>query len=177
MLSYPKPPLIKGLLSSMLSEPFRKPIPPFTINDEQAFYSDVDESVDSLVRRRLGPNVADNLISAMIHGIFACDSRLLSVRMGLPLLWDAEKLRGSIVMGMLRGVKNKAEKEKEKAEWDDLEGGLGKRREGWSLYGLKGGIGALTDRLSEMARQEGVEIRMESDVQGLRKSVDGMEVS
>lgn len=182
VLSYPQPPLLKGLLASVIKEPFKskrkyEPSTPSSTEQEEANYFANDESVDSLVRRRLGPSVADNLVSAMIHGVYAADSRQLSVRMALPLLWNAEKIRGSIVLGMLRGVNSVEEKAKEQAAWDELEGGLGQKRTAWSLYGLKGGLGALTDRLKQEIRKANVDIRLNTSVQELRPMGDHTAVS
>ncbi len=41
--------------------------------------------------------------SALVHGIYAADSRVLSVRAAFPSLWDAEtRGHGSIVRGFFR---------------------------------------------------------------------------
>lgn len=146
-------PLTRALVSGILKEPFRKR----RRVDQKTELA--DESLDSIVRRRLGPYVADNLISAMIHGIYAADSRRLSVRSTLSALWDAEQQAGSIVMGMMRGVSSAAAREKEAAEWARVGGTLAEDRKKWSLYGLKGGLGALTSRMAKEVRQAGVEIR------------------
>ena len=60
-----------------------------------------DESVDSFVSRRFGPSLAANLVSAVIHGIYAGDSRKLSVRSVLPFLWESERVHGSVLRSML----------------------------------------------------------------------------
>lgn len=146
-------PLTRALVSALLKEPFKKRRR-ISVNEELA-----DESLDSIVRRRLGPYIADNLISAMIHGIYAADSRRLSVRSTLSALWDAEQKAGSIVLGMMRGVSSATAKEKEAAEWSRLSGNLAVERKKWSLYGLKGGLGALTDRMTSEVRRAGVDIR------------------
>ena len=105
----------------------------------------MDESVDSFFRRRLGPRIADNLASAMVHGIYAADSRRLSVRSAFPSLWDSEQSHGSVLLGSMFG---KGKSEAEKRDWEVLEE-LGKKEEAesWSIYGLQGGTGALTDAL------------------------------
>jgi oxygen-dependent protoporphyrinogen oxidase len=164
---HPEPHLLHGLLMSILREPFK----PKKTGME-------DESIDSLVRRRLGPGVADNMVSAMVHGIYATDSRLLSARSSFPVLWDAEQSRGSIVLGMLRGVKldeeAEAKKQKEKAEWNALRADIRRFKDGWSLYGLQGGIGALEKRLEKNLRQAGVEFRLGESVDKLDKDDRGL---
>jgi oxygen-dependent protoporphyrinogen oxidase len=53
--------------------------------------------------RRFGEPFARTFGSAMVHGIYAADSRILSVRAAFPTLWDAEeKGGGSIIRGLLR---------------------------------------------------------------------------
>lgn len=120
--------------------------------------------------------MADNLISAMVHGIYAADSRRLSVRAAFPSLWEAEKQHGSIILGMLRGTKTREEKQREKEEWEKL-GRLGKEREGWSLYGLKGGLGSLTSKLESAARSNGVDTRLGQPAEAVTPSQDGFDVS
>ncbi|SNX86212.1 related to HEM14 - Protoporphyrinogen oxidase involved in heme biosynthetic pathway [Melanopsichium pennsylvanicum] len=66
-----------------------------------------DESVDSFVSRRFGKGLAENLVSAVIHGIYAGDTRKLSVRAVLPYLWEAERVHGGILRSMLPAKRNK----------------------------------------------------------------------
>ena len=49
-----------------------------------------DESVGEFMRRRFGPAIADNLLSAFFHGIYAGDIYKLSARTLLPALWYTE---------------------------------------------------------------------------------------
>ena len=49
-----------------------------------------DESVGDFISRRFHPNVADNIVSAVLHGIYAGDVYSLSVKSLLPSLWEAE---------------------------------------------------------------------------------------
>ncbi|KAI9007219.1 hypothetical protein BC832DRAFT_614448 [Gaertneriomyces semiglobifer] len=82
-------PALKGLLLSILREPF---VRPSTLKDE---------SIHSFVQRRFGKNVADNLISALVHGIYAGNAKELSVKSCMPFLWDAEKRHGSVTRGLM----------------------------------------------------------------------------
>ncbi|SPO27876.1 related to HEM14 - Protoporphyrinogen oxidase involved in heme biosynthetic pathway [Ustilago trichophora] len=66
-----------------------------------------DESVDSFVSRRFGKGLAENLLSAVIHGIYAGDTRKLSVRAVLPFLWEAERVHGSVLRSMIPAKSNK----------------------------------------------------------------------
>ena len=61
-----------------------------------------------MLTRRFGQDFARTLGSAIGHGIYACDSRKLSVRAAFPTVWDMEERGGgSIVRGFLK--KKKAE--------------------------------------------------------------------
>ncbi|KAI9099396.1 hypothetical protein DFS34DRAFT_703439 [Phlyctochytrium arcticum] len=81
-------PLTQGLLRSILKEPS---IPPATSQDE---------SIYSFISRRFGTRLA-TIASAVIHGIYAGDSRALSVKSTMPSLWRAEQRSGSVLKGML----------------------------------------------------------------------------
>lgn len=74
-------PLFKGVLSALLSEPMVKPRPAHV----------TDESVGDFLRRRFGPQITDNLASAVFHGIYAGDVYKLSARTLLPMFWYAER--------------------------------------------------------------------------------------
>ncbi|KAG0331290.1 oxygen-dependent protoporphyrinogen oxidase [Podila humilis] len=62
-----------------------------------------DESIQDFVTRRFGKGLSDDLISAMVHGIYAGDVSKLSVRAALGMLYHLEKEYGSVVVGMLMG--------------------------------------------------------------------------
>ena len=64
--------------------------------------SDGDESVDSFFSRRFGEAFARTLGSALIHGIYAADSRRLSLLAAFPQLRASEKRgNGSVIWGEL----------------------------------------------------------------------------
>ena len=63
---------------------------------------DDDESVDSFFSRRFGDAFARTLGSALVHGIYAADSRLLSLRAAFPQLRTSEaRGKGSVIWGEL----------------------------------------------------------------------------
>ncbi len=57
------------------------------------------ESVGDMVRRRLGADVLEALVDAMVGGIFAGDPDRLDVRYALPKLWRLEQEHGSFIRG------------------------------------------------------------------------------
>jgi oxygen-dependent protoporphyrinogen oxidase len=63
---------------------------------------DGDESVDSFFSRRFGEAFARTLGSALIHGIYAADSRRLSLLAAFPQLRASEQRgNGSVIWGEL----------------------------------------------------------------------------
>ncbi|KAG1862760.1 hypothetical protein DFJ58DRAFT_681020 [Suillus subalutaceus] len=130
-------PLGHILLSAIAREPFRPWNRPLMIEDE---------SVDEFLSRRFGSEFARIFGSALVHGIYAADSRELSVRAAFPSLWDAEERgRGSLVTGFLRPSRVSAT-----AEVDNPPYQLGEVYEqmrGVSVYSFSQGIGALADAL------------------------------
>lgn len=63
-----------------------------------------DESLNSFLTRRFGAKFARLFGSALVHGIYAADSKLLSVKAAFPALLEAEERGdGSLVRGMLKG--------------------------------------------------------------------------
>ena len=59
-----------------------------------------DESIGSFISRRFGSGPADNLASAIIHGIYAGDIYNLSARTILPAQWEMETKLGSVLQGV-----------------------------------------------------------------------------
>ncbi|KAM6999287.1 protoporphyrinogen oxidase [Passerculus sandwichensis] len=59
-----------------------------------------DESAHGFAQRRFGPEVADLAVDSLCRGVFAGDSRALSVRSCFPALFQAERQRGSVLLGL-----------------------------------------------------------------------------
>ncbi|MBI1317938.1 MAG: protoporphyrinogen oxidase [Candidatus Hydrogenedens sp.] len=58
------------------------------------------ETVWDFAARRLGPEVADYLVTPMISGVFAGDPKKLSVEHAFPMLVEMEQKHGSLFNGM-----------------------------------------------------------------------------
>jgi oxygen-dependent protoporphyrinogen oxidase len=94
--------LPSGLLSGITT-------PLFSISDKlrilgEPFRSrgaDPDESVASMVRRRLGKSYLDYAVDPFISGIYAGDPETLITRYALPKLWVLEQNYGSFIRGAL----------------------------------------------------------------------------
>lgn len=160
-------PVLKGASRDLVREPFRKRPPGLT-----------DESIRSFVSRRLSPPMADNLVSAVILGIYAGDIDKLSIRSTLPILWDMESAAGSLTKAALRGVSRKSLMPPEDAALlDELEAKrpeLAETVKGTSIYSFKGGLQRFTEALEEKLRAaDGVELRAGTPIDSVRRS-DGV---
>jgi protoporphyrinogen oxidase len=60
-----------------------------------------DESIGSFISRRFNSQIADNLASALFHGIYAGDIYSLSAASIMPGLWFSEGKFGSLTAGIL----------------------------------------------------------------------------
>ncbi|KAF2101629.1 Protoporphyrinogen oxidase, partial [Rhizodiscina lignyota] len=144
--------LYSGLISGFFHD-FRNP----TQNASTA-----DESIGHYISRRFNSAVADKLVSALFHGIYAGDIYKLSVRSLLPILPYLEDRFGSVTMGagVLVGAKTRI---MEKSLWDitsdaemksisrDVINVLSQS----SVFTLRSGLGSLVTRLEEVLRSEG----------------------
>lgn len=123
-----------------------------------------DESIHDFVSRRFGSQVDDNLASAVMHGIYATDTRNLSARALLYPFWLADRTGKT---GVLRGLRRVAKISRARnAQFGvrDAEEALSisrRRRqdpEFWrkmnesSTFSFTEGMQVLTDRLGESLR-------------------------
>jgi oxygen-dependent protoporphyrinogen oxidase len=87
-------PAFQGILGRLLVEPFRP----------TRHASVTDESVGDFFARRVGPRLVDQVMSAVIHGIYAGDIYKLSMKSLFPNLWRLEQEAGSLVVGILQSM-------------------------------------------------------------------------
>lgn len=112
----------------ILGEPFRKP------------GTDPDESVASMVRRRLGKSFLDYAVDPFVSGIYAGDPERLVTRFALAKLYALEQNYGSFIKGAIQKAKEpKTQEEKS----------LNK-----SVFSFKGGLNSL---IQAMYRELGPE--------------------
>ncbi|NXL55002.1 PPOX oxidase, partial [Podilymbus podiceps] len=130
-----------------------RPVPPFS---QALLWSGVrdlltpagteaDESVHTFVHRRFGREVADIAVDSLCRGVFAGDCRALSVRSCFPALFEAERHRRSVLLGLALGSR------KERG----AESGLSRRAraERWSQWSLRGGMESLAEALAAFLRR------------------------
>ena len=163
-------PVFKGVLSGMFGELF-KPRRPDDLDDE---------SVGSFLSRRFGPPIADNLASAILHGIYAGDVYQLSVRSIMPVLWKTEWRHQSVIKGAwdraVGGLEPIADQDIKIIE--DLSGRplpsekLEAVRKS-SVFTFKSGIGELAERLeSKLRESENVDIQQQTAIEEMILSTE-----
>jgi oxygen-dependent protoporphyrinogen oxidase len=147
-----------------------------------------DESIDSFFRRRLGGEIADKIVSALCHGIYGGDSRLLSMHANFPQLVDLEQRHGSIIGGMLR---NKWESMRGRASDGPLaaqekvslasiranfDAPFRKDIDGCVSWSMQGGLETLIEGLVNDLGERDVDVRLGAKVTGLSPAAEGVRV-
>lgn len=100
-----------------------------------------DESIDAFAKRRVGEEIAETLVDPFVTGIFAGDSRQISLRSGFPRIHAMETKHGSITAGL------KANRQARKASGN-------KDRPAGRLWSFRNGLGTL---ISALANRIGLE--------------------
>lgn len=66
-----------------------------------------DESVAAFTRRKFSATLLDRLVGPFVSGIYAGDPERLSLRAAFPILYEAEKVSGSIIRGTFKVLKKR----------------------------------------------------------------------
>jgi len=112
----------------LLAEPFARTRP------------DHDETVFNFARRRIGPRAAEVLVDAMVTGVFAGNSRELSLAATFPRMAAMEAEHGSLTRAMIAKMRA--------ARRDGTPSG-GPSGPGGTLTSFSGGMARLPDSLAE----------------------------
>ena len=150
-------PLFNNTLSACIKEVFKPPQPNLH-----------DESIASFVSRRLSSQMADNVLSAVMHGIYAGDIHQLSARSILPSLWYSEKENGSLTAGFARKWSLRWPQDQAlRAKWEkepqvsDIIQAIRKS----SIFTFRRGIGQLADSITtKLLHNSHVQIQRETIV-------------
>ncbi|NWX45804.1 PPOX oxidase, partial [Steatornis caripensis] len=153
-----------------------------------------DESVHAFALRRFGQEVADIAVDSLCRGVFAGDCRALSIRSCFPTLFEAERRRRSVLLGLALGS---GERRAGGTRGSDApvpplrhegtpalsptgkergaESGLSRRAraERWSQWSLRGGMESLVEALAAFLQQRGVELRCHTPLRRLCRHPDG----
>ena len=136
-----------------------------------------DESVDAFLTRHFGVQFAQSFGSALVHGIYAADSRILSVGAAFPALCLLEENGGgSVVRGaikeMLSALGPTSNANTSSPESYEL-GSVPRLMKGVSVYSFRDGMQTLTDAMVEyLGRQPHVEIVTGDSILALSKDTD-----
>ncbi|KAM8920907.1 protoporphyrinogen oxidase [Pelodytes ibericus] len=145
--------------------PFTKPLFLCGIRDLVASRgTQEDESIHEFVTRRFGKELADIVMDSLCRGVFAGDSRRLSLRSCFPFLHEAELRKRSVILGMATGG--------DRAPQADSEIIRRSKEEKWSQWSLQGGLQTLSEALEDFIRGKGVEIHKETPVTSLERTSD-----
>ncbi|BDD61046.1 oxygen-dependent protoporphyrinogen oxidase [Monascus purpureus] len=140
-----------------------------------------DESVARFISRRFNQKIADNLVSALYHGIYAGDINVLSAKALLGPYWDLEMKDSGVALGFVdmkrRGRKFRymddflamtacirgVSKENRRAVLERLAGA--------SVFTFKRGIGQLAEALVDSMKESGkVEIITDARVNSISQN-------
>lgn len=120
-----------------------------------------DESLASFIRRRLGDDVLNNLVTPFVSGVYAGDPEKLSLRATFPLLFELEREAGSVFRGLIiRGFRKKDPNKKKKPRARNLCS---------FVDGMEAMIRRITDAL-------GSKLRLSTEVTSVSKTENGYNV-
>ncbi|OSD05137.1 Protoporphyrinogen oxidase [Trametes coccinea BRFM310] len=170
---------IPGSLPSLLVSPLVKILVPAILADFRRRNGRVlntsqanDESVDAFLTRHFGSEFAQVFGSALIHGIYAADSRQLSIRAAFPAMCRLEENgKGSIVRGAISDMLSLT---------DTSEGltyhvgDVAQLMKGVSVYSFRDGMQTLTDAMTNYLKQQQNVVIVKGDgAAALAKSTTG----
>jgi oxygen-dependent protoporphyrinogen oxidase len=141
----PKPPAFfrSGLLSRrgrlrILREPFARRRPAG------------DETVFDFAARRIGPEAARVLVDAMVSGVYAGDSRVLSLKSTFPRMEEMERVYGSLVRALVARQRE--------ARRAGTQPGGGPAGPAGALTSFRNGMESLVTRLGERIGPERIKL-------------------
>ncbi|KAH9874055.1 hypothetical protein IAQ61_004683 [Plenodomus lingam] len=165
-------------ISGLLNDPMLEPRPS----------SMTDETIGHFIARRFDKRLADNLVSAGLHGIYAGDVHQLSARTLFGVPWALEARYGSAIAGFMK-MQNSApetmsivhptdyEVAQALKEEIDLDEQFAKNLNNAAMFTFKGGLQMLVESLKDAVTSKGnVEIRTEAPIQDFKPVKGGMGV-
>ncbi|KAI8813384.1 hypothetical protein BJ742DRAFT_482261 [Cladochytrium replicatum] len=133
------PPVMRTALGGFAREIF---VPPFKGPP------DADESIHSFISRRFNTALSENIVSAVIHGIYAGDVKKLSVRSTMMRgMWDMERKHGGLVRGTIASIFNSPPNEEDLFVRD--------MQKDTSVYSFPEGLQELSDALERSLVKSG----------------------
>ncbi|KAG4432015.1 hypothetical protein IFR05_012500 [Cadophora sp. M221] len=170
-------PVFKGLVWGSLVERYR-PTRPIELEDE---------SIGSFIARRMAnDNVGNNIVSAVLHGIYAGDVNQLSVKSLMPRMWHYEAWKGSLMKALLTKMSeqldlvSRKDSDLKRELKPKIDKTLSDAMKFASVYSFKEGIGALSGAMEKALRNNpNVEFKMETGVTAVEYDgeSDGIKIS
>ncbi|MDR6881309.1 protoporphyrinogen oxidase [Bacillus sp. 3255] len=130
-----------------------------------------DESLGSLIERRLGSEVTERLVSPILAGIYAGDLHRLSTAATFPQLLEMESKHRSLILGMLSSRKKQPAPQPLSAGSE-----LPSHLRGSMFLTYKGGLCTLVDRLTEVLQSLGTQIQLNDPVVNLSRNQQKYEI-
>jgi oxygen-dependent protoporphyrinogen oxidase len=137
-----------------------------------------DESIHEFISRRFGDGIGEELISGMVHGIYAGDYKTLSVRSSLfKSVWELERKYGGVLNG-LRASQKKQDLIDTNNEEETLRRSLNDQSlqdlVNCSVWGLKGGLETLITSLRDwLKKKPNVILKSSESIESVVPSPDG----
>jgi oxygen-dependent protoporphyrinogen oxidase len=166
-------PVYKGLISGLIYDVRGEPRPKDL----------ADESVGSFFNRRFGSHeFGDNILSAILHGIYAGDINQLSIKSLFPKFWDLERASHSLLTHGIKsmfGEKSDTVLNKVNPHGEGLiYSSSGKSILEASHYTFKGGISTLCNALEKALRAHpDVEFKMDLPVTGIENDAESNSIA
>lgn len=156
--------ILKGSFMSFVKEPF------------VGKTAKADESIHEFISRRFSPELANRMISALVHGIYAGNVENLSVRSTFKQLWDWEQSHGSIIRGIFMSALCEKPRSLQEYIQPNAISFIESVRNNCSIYSFKDGLQTLTDGLyRELKSRSNVEILTETECIEINGVVDGVQ--
>ncbi|KAI0073769.1 Protoporphyrinogen oxidase [Panus rudis PR-1116 ss-1] len=136
-----------------------------------------DMSVDSFLSLHFGPQFARILGSALVHGIYASDSRIVSMRAAFPSIFNLAGERGtnSIMIGVVKELLGFGKTQSSPAARQPYElGDIEERMRNTSVYSFTDGLETLTRAMeNHLTKMDNVTIVKGEGVTGVCKDKAG----
>ncbi len=120
-----------------------------------------DESLADFIKRRLGVEALDYLISPMVSGIFAGNPEKMSINSSFPVIKNLEQEYGGLIKSLLSLKRRKKGNKK-----------AGPGGPGGILLSYEGGMGEAVKDLAKVCVANGVDIKLSSSVDEVSKKDD-----
>lgn len=146
----------------------------------------LDETVGSFLARRTDKRIANNLVSAVFHGIYAGDIWQLSAKTLLSTAWQLEGKYGTALGGFLKMQNESSSHQvslvhpldvefgKAVNEEIDLDTDFAINLQEASMYSFENGLQTLVHKLQDAVNSKGnVVIKTESPIQSFKSIKDG----